>query len=341
MEIIELIRHALMVTGFVAAMMILVEYINVFTLGRLKSGLGKSRLLQYCIAALLGTIPGCLGAFTLVTMYTHRLVSIGAVVACMIATSGDEAFVMLGLVPETALLLFGGLFALGIAAGALTDIAFPAKAARETGYCHELNVHEEYAFRILPNRETLKEIRNLSPARGIPGFVLFLYALAVATGQIGHDAPMWVTVTILTVCALTLFVLATVSDHFIEEHVWEHVVKSHLPRLFFWAVVVIGGVHLLEHGLDFDNVVRSNVWLVLLFAALLGLLPESGPHLVFVTLFASGSIPLSVLVTSSIVQDGHGMLPLLASSRRDFIKVKAINFLVGVLVGATMLALGT
>ncbi len=34
-----------------------------------------------------------------------------------------------------------------------------------------------------------------------------------------------------------------------------------------------------------------------------------------------------------IVQDGHGLLPLLAESRREFFKIKGINLLVGFLVG--------
>jgi len=40
------------------------------------------------------------------------------------------------------------------------------------------------------------------------------------------------------------------------------------------------------------------------------------------------------------VQDGHGMLPLLAESRRDFLKVKAINLLVGFLTGCIGYASG-
>ncbi|MCK4348834.1 MAG: hypothetical protein KAW47_09485, partial [Thermoplasmatales archaeon] len=51
---------------------------------------------------------------------------------------------------------------------------------------------------------------------------------------------------------------------------------------------------------------------VLLIASLIAIIPEFGPHLVFVTMFAKGLIPFSVLLASSIVQDGHGMLPLLS-----------------------------
>lgn len=81
-------------------------------------------------------------------------------------------------------------------------------------------------------------------------------------------------------------------------------------------------------------------WLVLFLACLIGLLPESGPHLIFVTLFAKGMIPISILLASSIVQDGHGMLPMLAHSRREFFIIKAINFSAGLLFGAVVMALG-
>jgi len=57
-------------------------------------------------------------------------------------------------------------------------------------------------------------------------------------------------------------------------------------------------------------------------------------------LFASGDLPLSILPVSSIVQDGHGSLPLLAESRKSFIIVKLINMAVGLLVGLAGLSLG-
>jgi hypothetical protein len=59
-----------------------------------------------------------------------------------------------------------------------------------------------------------------------------------------------------------------------------------------------------------------------------------------VTLFAKGAIPFSVLLANSIVQDGHGMLPLLAESRKAFLVVKAINLAAGALVGIAALAMG-
>jgi hypothetical protein len=86
-------------------------------------------------------------------------------------------------------------------------------------------------------------------------------------------------------------------------------------------------------------VIRSGRWAVLLVACLVGLIPESGPNLIFVTLYAQGLIPFSILVANSIVQDGHGMLPMLAHSRREFLRIKAITFAAAVAFGSIAMSL--
>jgi hypothetical protein len=103
-----------MITLFVSAMMTIIDYINVFTKGKLSVMMRGNRFHQYWVASFLGATPGCLGAFMNVTLYVRGLISFGAIVGGMIATSGDEAFVMLTLFPRIALLLFAILFVLGI-----------------------------------------------------------------------------------------------------------------------------------------------------------------------------------------------------------------------------------
>ena len=88
----------------------------------------------------MGVIPGCLGAFTVVSLYSHRTVSFGALVAAMIATSGDEAFVMLSMFPLQALWLSGILFIVAIAAGWMTDKLFPKQERFLSSDVHELEV---------------------------------------------------------------------------------------------------------------------------------------------------------------------------------------------------------
>jgi len=99
-------------------------------------------------------------------------------------------------------------------------------------------------------------------------------------------------------------------------------------------------MHVLTRYLYLEGLIRENLWVVLLIACLVGVIPESGPHLVFLTLYVNGALPLSILLASSIVQDGHGMLPMLAHSRKVFAQVKMINLIVGLAAGAAGLILG-
>jgi hypothetical protein len=66
---------------------------------------------------------------------------------------------------------------------------------------------------------------------------------------------------------------------------------------------------------------------------MVGIIPESGPHLIFVVMYFSGAVPFSILLANSIVQDGHGALPLLAYSRKSFLMMKAVNMCFGLLIG--------
>ena len=110
---VEIIAHASMITSFVAVMMLIIEHVNVQTRGLFLSAIQGSRWRQYLLAAILGAIPGCMGAFVVVALFAHRKVSLGALVAAMIATSKDETFVMLALFPSTAMLMTLGLAVLG------------------------------------------------------------------------------------------------------------------------------------------------------------------------------------------------------------------------------------
>ena len=97
--ILEALRSAILISGLVVVMMMLIESFNVESHGRIFMGLRKSGFAQVLVSALLGSIPGCVGGFAAVSLYTHRMLSFGALLAMMIATAGDESFMMLALFP--------------------------------------------------------------------------------------------------------------------------------------------------------------------------------------------------------------------------------------------------
>lgn len=94
--------------------------------------------------------------------------------------------------------------------------------------------------------------------------------------------------------------------------------KKHILRIFLWTFGTMLAIHFLMYFMDIESWITDNMLIVMIIAVLVGIIPESGPHLIFVTLFAQGTIPFSILLASSISQDGHGMLPLLAESKKDF-----------------------
>jgi len=330
----DLILTSLMISGFVAAMMLLIEYVHVLTGGRLESALRRGRPLVYLLAAGLGALPGCLGAFTAVSLYSHGLLTLGGLVAAMIAASGDEAFVMLALIPGTAVRLMGLMAAIGIAVGVLTDILAGRRAA-DLLRCESLVVHAEEKARLFSPGATVAQWKDCSAVRGILVAALAGFAAAVAAGRIGPGTWGWVRFSLLGVAVLALWVGATAPDHFLEEHLWRHILRKHVPRVLLWTLGALAASGPLSRLLAVEG--DGSPWLLLVLAALTGLIPESGPHLVFVTLYARGAVPFAVLLANSIVQDGHGMLPLLAHSRRAFLAVKAVNFAAGLAAGSLAL----
>lgn len=336
----ETFLHALMISGFVFVMMLVIEYLNVLTQGVWQEGLRGSRWRQYLLAAFLGATPGCLGAFAVVSLYSHRVVSLGAVVAAMVATSGDESFVMLTLIPQASLGLFSVLLLVGLVAGILTDLLVPPGEAACPLDGPGIAYHPQEPCRCFPRGRILAQWRRCTLARAVLMLTLTLFSLGLAAGWVGPPAWNWVRLTLLLTTLTGLFIVSTVPDHFLEEHLWHHVARVHAPRIFLWTFGALLVMHLLLKPLNLESWIAANPLWLLVIAGLVGLVPESGPHLIFVTLYSQGIIPFSVLLTSSIVQDGHGMLPLLAESRRDFFQVKGINLAVGLLIGGLAYLIG-
>ena len=128
--------------------------------------------------------------------------------------------------------------------------------------------------------------------------------------------------------------------HFVVEHVYGHVIRRHLVSLFLWLFLTLLALRIATQYVNLEALLPANRLLLVGLAALVGLVPESGPHLVFILLYAKGLIPFSVLAASSIAQDGHGVLPLLAYAVKDAVYVKVYTAIVGLVVGLILLALG-
>jgi len=177
----ESITHAVMITGFVLIMMLVIEYLNIFSGGLWQRGFRGSRMKQYILAGLLGVTPGCLGAFVVVALYSHRIVSIGAVVTAMIATSGDEAFIMFSMIPKTALFLSFILLLVGLIAGFFTDMSFGKQASNLDACPQEFEFHAEEECQCFPKGVIMAQWRHCSLPRGMLAIALVLFIFGSAS----------------------------------------------------------------------------------------------------------------------------------------------------------------
>ena len=349
--LIDALRAAVLITGMVVIMMMMIESLNISSGGRFFQRLQRSKFGQIVVSALLGWIPGCLGGFASVSLFSHGMISFGALVAMLIATSGDEAFVMLTLFPGKALLISAVILAVGIAAGVLIDYVGPKLGWKPFALkaCDEMHLHAEDAHPVVEAKEPHPKKRTLLTwKRGILFLGTALYIFALATGMLEHEhegmeeaehggfnllSEDWMNMLFAAVSLIMLAVVAFGSDHFVEEHLWHHVIARHVPKIFAWTLGVLIALGFIMELVDVSAWISANVPLMIVLATLIGIIPESGPHLIFVTLFAAGVVPMPVLLASCISQDGHAALPLLAESKGAFLRAKAINCLIALLVG--------
>ena len=347
MAVWEVFRESLLITGFVSVMMMAVEYANVFSQGGWRKLLGSARWRQYLLAVVLGAVPGCLGTFVLVALYSHRVVTFGAVLAGMIASTGDEGFVMFALFPGQAAALTAGQMALGLLLGWLADVVAQRRAQAKAAShdhaeeeCCGLAIHEHELPATGGASLPVEQLRHPSALRAVMFVTLAIYGAAVAAGEVGPETWDATRVLLLLVTAFGLWLLATVTEHFLVDHLYGHVLRQHLPKVFLWTLGALGAFALLGHYVEVERLIGDNRWSVLVAGSVIGIIPESGPHLIFTTLYAKGALPLSVLVANTVVQDGHGLLPMLAHSRLDFVKIKGICFGAGLAIGLGMMAMG-
>lgn len=352
---LDVLRNSFLVTGLVIIMMLMIELVNIHSEGRWFKRLRQHRFGQVVLGAGLGIIPGCMGGFAAVSMYSHKLLSFGALIAMMIATSGDEAFVMLAMIPKEALILSIVLFAIAVLTGWVVDLLTKKRQPSDLRCEEGFQIHEhEHHNDISHEKASLKHLQHASAERIALLLGVTIFIIALAFGLLEHDHEheqeaashlnifdeYWMNLFFAVVSLVVVWFIATANEHTIKEHLWDHVIRKHFLSIFLWTFGALLVIELGLHYLDIGAWISSNILWMILLAVLVGIIPESGPHMLFVTLFVTGTVPFSVLLANSISQDGHASLPLFAESKGSFVKAKIINVLVASLVGYTCYFIG-
>ncbi len=394
-DIIPVLSNSLNITILVMMLMMIIEYVNIRTKGSWSTFLQKHRSFQLLFATMMGIFPGCIGTFAVVSMYTHRMISLGAIVAAFIATFGDEAFFMFSLIPMTTIWMSLILIVIALVSGYIVDF-FAKNRYPFTNKFETFEIHHHHQECIHANLKELIPSEYFTWRRIAIFTIVIGYIVAMLTGITGHShGPAMVeshlhkheaaanhvehdeasvyhdnqnseiqndnhhdaemehsdieshsheehsdfgveTIMFIFAAVILMYILLRVNEHFLKEHLWNHVLKVHFVKVFLWTFSALLLIGLLLSFFDLKLWIDNNQYAMiymLLIALAIGIIPESGPHYIIIILFMNGLLPFSILLANSIVQEGHGGLPLLAESKKDFFLIKGINLFIGLIIG--------
>ena len=398
-----ILQQTLIITTLVIGMMMVIEFINVRTGGLWSKKLQKSPWIQILFAIIMGVIPGCLGTYTVVSLYVHRVVNFPALMAALITTTGDEAFFMFSLFPEKALLINLILIITAIIVATILQFSLKNKfiGLKDKEMSFPIHENESCSHSHHHHHIVEKNIKNISFVRALlitlclgvltlvlSGVIDGSHHLNLLMGGASEESVMhsmeslqvtefpnhqgceeghhhcshshqvtespshqgceeghhhdhggeadWIRIILIILFVAILIIVIVAEEHFLEEHLWQHVIKVHLPKIFLWTFGVILCLTILNNYVNIHDIIDSRPFIVLLIAILIGLIPQSGPHLIFLILFANGDLPLGIFLANCIVQDGHGALPLLAESRKAFLVSKGIKIAIALVLGSVL-----
>jgi len=290
------------VTVFVAATLLLffgLEHFFKIDIGIL---LKKGDNWQVPMASLLGALPGCGGAVVVITAFARGNIRLGAMVAALIATMGDAAFLLLAKEPTTYIRLIGISMFAAIVSGWMVD-----RFHRGELYSSEVKHIKNVRIGELRSRD------KLFMALAAPGLILGILQLAqVDISDFGIIVfSLGVFGALFTTAVWAISPITAVSSS------GDHPFTRSSEETSFVTIWVIAGFLAYEYaysffGLDLE-VLAEAAWIFLpLLAVLVGFIPGCGPQVLVTTLYLNGIIPFAALIANAISNDGDALFPAIA-----------------------------
>ena len=323
----------LQVTVFVAATLALVYFFEQAFGFDLALVMGRSKYWQSPIAAFLGALPGCGGAIIVVTNYTRGHVSFGGVVAVLIATMGDAAFLLIAREPTTGLMIMAMGLVIGTISGWAVDAIHGPDFMRPDANnnapapaCANIEGHDKTPWEgMIKFTSTRTWLLLASPAAIIGLGVAMQMDTDLLFGPFKqHEPTFWLGVIGGTLCLLMWAWSSRENAHqdLANEKpsratIIERVIKD---TNFVTSWVVVGfltfGLATYFAGSGIENWFKVWAPFVPLVAIFVGFIPGCGPQIITTTLYLSGAIPLSAQLGNSISNDGDALFPAIALAPR-------------------------
>ncbi len=311
------------------------------------------------IGGLMGIIPGCGATIVVSSMYRKKNITFGGLLAAFIVTMGEGSFVLLGASDEADVAANLKAFVivnivaitLAILLGTVLDaVGFRKTKTKAPPAGRNLVSTNPVHGHVLANFFVEKAGFYLILAMAIfllPGSIMALWGGQI-TALAGISA--WVTTALTLLCIVYYLVFrfayhghcCTIGDDL------KHEMHNAVADVAMVVLFVFIGLFVANFAIDvlvgperFDAWMTSSTGLLVLIAALIGLMPGCGGMItVAVAYTVIPNFPLPALIAAAIATSGDGVFPLLASDRKDAIFVSGLGFLAAIIVGYGALAIG-
>lgn len=309
------------------------------------------------IGSLFGAIPGCGATIVVSSLYKNRKISFGGLFATFISTLGEGSFVLLGASDEANVLgnleayltitVFGLLA--GVFFGYLIDFfrfkskfiddqkkLIVEKSSKEDQYTFIGKFIEELGFYLIIT---------------IAIFLAPSSIMALWGGEIEYISEIiyWIYVGLTVICIIyymskLLYKQLNISCDNTIKSTTVHAVKDVAMVVTFVFLGLFVANYIIDElvGEDkFNSWMNSSTYVVVLIAALIGLMPGCGGMIVVAVAYIDiPDFPIAALIAAAIATSGDGIFPLLAENRKDGLIITGLGLIAAIFVGYLSLFLG-
>ena len=272
----------------------------------------KNKSYEIPTSAFLGVIPGCGGAIMVMSLYTRGVVSFGSVLAALIATMGDAAFLLIASKPQAALIILPITFLTGIIFGYIVK-PFTKNFINKISLKKDLNKN-------LPKNKIPKNFYSFWLMCLIPGIILGVlnaFQVEISFYIFGIDLIHSFSFVLAMYCIL-LWVFNPLTDIQMAS-IHENSLRRVADTTCFvtvWVIIAFVTYELIDlstKGLIFDSLKYFGPFIPLM-AIIIGFIPGCGPQIMITSMYVSGQIPMSAQIGNSISNDGDVLFPAIAIS---------------------------
>ena len=280
----------------------------------IQSYIQKNQQLEIPISAFLGAIPGCGGAIMVMSLFTRGVVSFGAVLAALISTMGDAAFLLLATKPQAALIILPVTFCTGIVSGYLVK-PFTKNFLQK-------KINRDFLITELPKNKTSNKFYLIWFLFLIPGLALgIMNAFNIETSYLVSDIDIIQFISfLLALYCVFLWVLNPLTDiqmASIHENSFRKVVDT-TCFVTVWVIisfVIYELINISTQGAIFESLKYFGPFIPLM-AIIIGFIPGCGPQIMITSMYVSGQLPMSAQIGNSISNDGDALFPAIAISAK-------------------------